>query len=659
MKFCMLGASHCSFSTHNKKVNVIPHALYIAAGRNSAFTHHFIDKELLSSDQLRALMLEHHSKEEWVQLFHLLRSQPSVSEGDAVVDPRTKSSTLMSVIKTGKRVRSAFLDTPSSSWDRDQPGSILLDSEFDLVNMEATDLQDLPLEEKLNRLHHQWEILVENLNKMTGMLHRINSSHLTDLDCFEDKISSVDARIGSCTKASIGDNCITVWDGITFVHDALEALSSTLQTFQNSILSSIQEVSSKVDSNTINMEALGNELGQGLTDLANFVKTLNDEQTIISHRLSAGATQNLGTALNDNSHLIQELLQRVTQLESSAIQSRLGFPLESSTLGEDVNSLKIQIKLLESRLPTHNLLKLGGQMFQSRPDIALFVETKMPTNSFSMFHDVITLMERLSGSYIERTEVINEWYQATKVGLDECEARHVVSFKITYPTVFGYVKEGTSNAKHHLPAVKSFKEWNAFDAESGVKSFILNGMEDLKVQLYQDISSFFDTDQHYDARVLAHDMHSKSQIFVAEMCNWMDMFYQELLTTSEATEEEAWELVAACIKKVFEELRRARATAANAMSEVNASSKCATFMWALVQSHRIMKDFLDLRFRNHPSIAPVIILHIFKTRVTRVSYSTTIKRLEGRVAKLETTPAFKNPKISPKDAEGDKKGGKS
>jgi len=49
-------------------------------------------------------------------------------------------------------------------------------------------------------------------------------------------------------------------------------------------------------------------------------------------------------------------------------------------------------------------------------------------------------MERLSGTYVERKEVISERYQATKVGLDEREARHVASFKITYPTVFGHIK---------------------------------------------------------------------------------------------------------------------------------------------------------------------------------------------------------------------------
>ena len=53
----------------------------------------------------------------------------------------------------------------------------------------------------------------------------------------------------------------------------------------------------------------------------------------------------------------------------------------------------------------------------------------------------------------------------------------------------------------------------------------------------------------------------------------MDVFYQELLTTSKATEEEAWELVSGCIKRIFEDLRRVRASAANAISEANPSTK--------------------------------------------------------------------------------------
>jgi hypothetical protein len=80
--------------------------------------------------------------------------------------------------------------------------------------------------------------------------------------------------------------------------------------------------------------------------------------------------------------------------------------------------------------------------------------------------------------------------------------------------------------------VKSFKDWNSFDSESGVKSFMLNGMEDPKVQYIKTSEGLFYDDRIYDAKVLAHNMHNKSQVVISEMWNWMDVFYQELLTTS-------------------------------------------------------------------------------------------------------------------------------
>jgi hypothetical protein len=130
-------------------------------------------------------------------------------------------------------------------------------------------------------------------------------------------------------------------------------------------------------------------------------------------------------------------------------------------------------------------------------------------------------------------------------------------------------------------------------------------------------------------------MHKSAQNFVMEMSSWMDAFYQELVSTSESTEEEAWEVVGACIKNVFEVLRAPRAQAANATMDSDPKSQCETYLWALIQAHQIMKEFLEARFRNHGAIAPVIVLHIFKTRVTRTAMTSTIKRLEGRISTLE------------------------
>jgi hypothetical protein len=109
-----------------------------------------------------------------------------------------------------------------------------------------------------------------------------------------------------------------------------------------------------------------------------------------------------------------------------------------------------------------------------------------------------------------------------------------------------------------------FNDWNSFDNISGVKSYTMNGFDDLKVQIHQDIHNTFPDDADQDTRLLAQDMHTSSQVFAADFFWRMDTLYQELCSTSVATEEEAWELVSACVKKVFEELRWTQAPAANA-----------------------------------------------------------------------------------------------
>jgi hypothetical protein len=145
-----------------------------------------------------------------------------------------------------------------------------------------------------------------------------------------------------------------------------------------------------------------------------------------------------------------------------------------------------------------------------------------------------------------------------------------------------------------------------------------------------------------------------SQNFISDMSKWMDEFYGELITLSEPIEDEAWVLVSSCIKRVFEDLRRVRATAAIASSD-SPISCCTTYLWALIQSHRIMKEYSDSRFRNHPSIAPDIILHVFRTRVTKVRFQNKQKHMEGHTAKLENTGQNNPGKAQSKDSESDRK----
>ena len=104
--------------------------------------------------------------------------------------------------------------------------------------------------------------------------------------------------------------------------------------------------------------------------------------------------------------------------------------------------------------------------------------------------------------------------------------------------MFGNVKERTpDSSKHFLPVVKTFSKWNSFDYISGTKTYITNGLDDLKIQIHQDIMNAFPLSADQEPRMLTQDMHSSSQMFTAELCGWMDTLYQELHTTSEATKD--------------------------------------------------------------------------------------------------------------------------
>ncbi len=89
------------------------------------------------------------------------------------------------------------------------------------------------------------------------------------------------------------------------------------------------------------------------------------------------------------------------------------------------------------------------------------------------------------------------------------------------------------------------------------------------------------------------------------------------------------------MKKIFEVMHIPRAQAANATTDLNPSSQCATYLWAIIQAHKVMREFIEDRFRNNGAFAPVIVLHIFKTRVTRTAMSSSIKRIEIRLVALE------------------------
>jgi len=613
VKFCTQGVGTCSVQIHrSKKVSVSNGHLYIAAGRNSAYTQHHADAAHLQQVQLNNVLRERRSLQDWVQLLHGLNL--------AKQEASFARPTLSAITPSKKRKECEDNDVAMSSSPTPSLAGTASDESDGLVIIASASSEDDTNEVKVEIMSSQWELVIGSLNRLTTAFKRFKTEVIGDFDALEDRVTGVDARIGQPVQGSSFEDCVTAWDGLVNVQGILEERVDNVA----------EDVALKIADEGARVKGCLRVVDGHLEEIATVIKILNDEQAVLGAHVQLNASPISEAAFRD-------LQTDVRSLKTAAYHSAGGGiagDYSSTKADAEIAALKIQMNILASRIPMDATMSLGGNVFKSKGDVQLFVEKKMTTNLFHLCHDPITLLESLTGVHVEKKEVLSEMYQAGRVGMNDAEARHCASFRLILPTVFGYVKEGGAPGRHNLPAVKSFKDWNPRDGTSGVKNYIASGLDDLKLQVRAEIEESFPPDE-MEAKSLARDMHDASQTFLAELIAFSGDFFDELMHSSDTSEEEGWELLSALFKRIFEEFRRVRASAANASREKNQVSKCASYLWASIQAHRVVKEMLDARFRNHVSIAPVIILHVFKTRVTKVAHSAAIKRLEGRIAALE------------------------
>jgi hypothetical protein len=359
VKFCTLGVGHCTFSTHSKKMVVVPDHLYISTGRKSALTRHHAPAALLSSDQLTCLLKERHSQEEWIRLLHAVNQNVSdegglKSEANAEGAVSFHSSVLAMATPARKR-KERYDDSlnvvPDLNLQDRKPLSTRSGSSVsmdELVILPSQDSQEISPEERLSIVFGQWDNLVTMVNKMNGVISSLRSSVIEDLIDLDDKILSVDARIGLKPQGMAGlDECGSVWDGLIYltseVQDIVKHLAEVKRTSQD-ISTGLDEklkalVEINVDPFARRTEQAMRLLESNVTKLAEFVIILNSEQEKLTERSILQITQS-SAAYADIARDVEELRQRNTQWGSG----------NGGSSNAEVRTLQAHLKLIEADL---------------------------------------------------------------------------------------------------------------------------------------------------------------------------------------------------------------------------------------------------------------------------------------------------------------------
>jgi hypothetical protein len=111
---------------------------------------------------------------------------------------------------------------------------------------------------------------------------------------------------------------------------------------------------------------------------------------------------------------------------------------------------------------------------------------------------------------------------------------------------------------------------------------------------------------------------------------FVDTFYVELMMVAKFPPLQAWALVGRCVAAVFGLMSPYRAPVALLGDPWRLADK-ATYIWAVLQCHRVMQKFILLNFRGHPSVVKEMSLFMLTERVGPSEMAT----LAGRVKRAE------------------------
>jgi hypothetical protein len=144
----------------------------------------------------------------------------------------------------------------------------------------------------------------------------------------------------------------------------------------------------------------------------------------------------------------------------------------------------------------------------------------------------------------------------------------------------------------------------------------------------------------------ARDLLDKIDKGWSALLRFTERFYTKLTVVAKFSAKTAWQLVGRCWGAVFEEMRPFRACLKEVRDTKPAEAK-ASVIWGVLQQHRILEEFMVLKFEAHPAIVRELSLFIITERVDpqaiirqgeRLSASeATIKHLEKAVSDMIAT----------------------
>jgi hypothetical protein len=482
------------------------------------------------------------------------------------------------------------------------------------------------MERKFDKLKMKWPLPFKEIQE--------NCKNLAlELNLVGRKLSKLAKNVG-VTKTLPYIQANSLWDVATEVDAALTSLEASQGVYVEGAterFEKLQEVCQAQSSKIIELESA---LSLTMTRLNNLKPLLMQFKGVI-------VRGSVTPSVMDNGINLDELQKRVMELEKRLQDKEAWQDLDGSSLQtqEKVNFLdatlrdhEAKIKVLENRVVGEGV-QLGNLCFQTFDELQVWASVHVPTGRFGLFVDGHSLMEFFTSSvHLDTTTSAAAESHAEKAGYATWQETVVAgSFKNLYPSVFG---KGGAEEAICLPAITSGDKWS--DGVSGVAPQMMRSMNDISRELDSSIKVVLQN--HPEARQLAMDCVTQAKRFVIDLITFMSAEYASWQTRG-LDKKGSWKIVCQIVRKVFEDMQSARISARSARDRKNTDFSTATFIFATLKCHKVMAEYMQHRFEDHPSVSSVVTRHLASHFMKTDNTGAGDKKLSSIVSKIDALEA--------------------
>ena len=215
----------------------------------------------------------------------------------------------------------------------------------------------------------------------------------------------------------------------------------------------------------------------------------------------------------------------------------------------------------------------------------------------------------------------------------------VLSVNTIIPPVLEGKKDSIRELKHDFNATKTYEDWLPQNSHGGTcwnfQSGVKRAFEGIKGAISQSIGSWL-------AHTILTELHGECMVeFSAIFIIKVDNFYHNILGKSGAPPQSAaskascWSLVTKLLKVLFKEIHKLQVEAAGLKNMCDDAARVnGSFLYAALEELRVLREFQDHEYHQHPKFHHNVVMHLFDTALPRLVYELRTDRAGRNTLKL-------------------------